>query len=153
MRNRSPAFSVGMHPGRAAAAFGLVQHRDLEHARLVGVAAQRVLARQLARAAFDIDVRAGRPARQRLAVGRGQAQPDDALGHRRHALDHHGPRDRAGRRLADANGHLHVEQAFVRALRVRAGVPFDQQVLRPAKRGVRHVGEALLRQRMCGSGA
>ena len=48
------------------------------------------------------------------------------------------------RGLADAHRHAHVAQAGVRALGVGGRVPFHPQVLGPAERGVRHVGEALL---------
>ncbi len=76
-----------VQPCGAAAARRLAQHRDLVYAALGRIAAQRVLSGEPGVAAFNVDMRARAPARQRRAVGRDEAYAQHALGHRHHAVD------------------------------------------------------------------
>ena len=138
---------MGVDPGRAAAPLRLAQYRDLEGRGIGRVATQGILACQSRRAALDIDMRTRRPARQRRAIERGETQLDDTFGKRGHAVHPYRARDGVARRLANTDRHPHVEQGPVRAFRVTRRIPFHAQVLRAAKRSIRHIGKRLLAQR------
>ena len=135
-----------MQPARAAPAVWVVQHRDFPAAGLGRVAAQRILARDAAVAAFHVDVRTRRPARQRGAVRRDQAYAQHIVGNRVHAQHLQQAVDALARRLAQAQRQPGIQQVWLRTFRVLRRVPFHPQVLGSTERGVGQVGEALLGQ-------
>ncbi|KAG0928559.1 hypothetical protein G6F31_017675 [Rhizopus arrhizus] len=136
-------FHVVVDPGRTAAPVGFPQNGDAQAADVRRVAAKRVLPGQAGVAAFDVDMRARRPARQRLAVGRGQRQHDDAVRGRLHAFDDQRASAGVGRGLADAHRLALRQQLRLAAFGVLCRVPFDPQVFGAPERGVGHVGELL----------
>src|SRR5699024_10585393 len=92
-------------------------------------------------AALEVDVRAGGEGRQGIAVVAGQGDVPDAFGgvlDRNHA---HGATRVGLGGLTDVDLESRRQHRGVLPLRVRGGVPLDEEVLGAAEGGVGHVVE------------